>query len=211
MMLCKFRRPLPKQFVSTISAASFVPSTRLHASLILSNVKPSRRDEGPTYYGMNNVSNAGIKTGFDLIIAKGLSLSAKFTNDDFDRRPEKRKSQSRCVLRKSAPRVHIKIFGPHIKFAWLCETFWKRPLDSLSVRSWLTEYSIMLWPRPLPEQFVSTISDANFVACKRLHASLILRRVNLSRRDEGPTCYGTNNISNTEMKLVSTFCNTLTD
>ena len=89
-MLCKFPRPLPKQFVSTISAASFVRSTRLHASLILSNVKPSRRDEGSTCYGMNNVSNAGIETGFDLIIAEGLTLSAKFTNDDFDRRPEKK-------------------------------------------------------------------------------------------------------------------------
>ena len=82
----------------------------LHASLILSGVKPSRRQEDSTCYGTNNTSNAEIWTGFDLLQnAKGFILSSKFTKDDFDRRLDEKKErnfQSRCDLRKL---VRIKI------------------------------------------------------------------------------------------------------
>ena len=90
-----------------------MPSTRLHASLILSGVKPSRRDEGSTCYGTNNTH----KTGFDLLqYAKGLTSSAKRTNDAFYRRPEEKRGKSTKSIwpaQMSTDGAH-KISGPQI-------------------------------------------------------------------------------------------------
>ena len=136
-MLCKLPRLLPKQFVSTISAASFVPSTRLHASLILSGVKPSRRDKDPTCYGTNNTnSNVEIKTAFDLLQnANRLTLSAEFTNDDFDRRLTRTKKgrKSKKSIRPalmSTDGAH-QVFGPQLLSCSpdCVETFSNNPLD----------------------------------------------------------------------------------